>query len=287
MPLPTFFIIGAPKCGTTSLHAYLDRHPKVGMSSKKETHYFVGPENIVPPARRVETLREYEALFDERFPVRGEASPSYAEHPRHTGAPQRIKVLMPDAKFVYLVRDPVDRCISHYQHRVSMEGERRALKEALGDLKDPYSPYTCAGFYASQLERYLRLFPQESILVVDQADLLGDRRATLREIFDFLCVDGAYESSEFEQERGATRERRIYRPGYVRVADSIGGSPLICCVPRGVRKTVRRTVEQALWPPLRPVSVDAALRARLGDLYAGEAARLRALTGKALATWSV
>jgi Sulfotransferase domain len=287
VPLPTFFIIGAPKCGTTSLHAYLDRHPEIGMSSKKEPHFFVGPENIAPPAQRVPTLEEYEALFDERFVVRGEASPSYAEHPRHTGAPQRIKALVPDAKFLYLVRDPVDRCISHYQHRVSMEGERRGLGEALGDLRDPCSPYTCAGFYASQLERYLRLFPQERMLVVDQADLLGDRNATLREIFDFLGVDVAYRSSEFESERGATRDRRVYSPGYVRVADSVGGSTLVGCVPRSVRKSLRRAIEQVLWPPLEPLSVDDSLRARLSELYADEADRLRKLTGKALATWSV
>jgi hypothetical protein len=167
-----------------------------------------------------------------------------------------------------------------------MEGERRSLQDALGDLKDPYSPYTCAGFYASQLERYLRCFPQRRPLVVDQADFLADRRATLREIFAFLSVDAAYESAEFDDARGVTRDRRIYRPGYVRFADCVGASPLRC-LPRRMRRSARRALELALWPPLEPVAVDDALRARLQGLYAGEAARLRALTGKALPTWSV
>lgn len=286
MPLPTFFIIGAPKCGTTSLHAYLNQHPEIGMSSKKETHFFIGPENIAYPARRVDRLEDYEGLFDPTFEVRGEASPSYAEHPRHKGAAEGIHALVPSAKLIYVVRDPIARCVSHYQHRVSMEGEHRSLRDALGDLSDPYSPYTCAGFYASQLERYLLHFPQERIMVLDQTDLLATRRATLRAIFVFLAVDAAYESPEFNDERGTTRERRIYRPGYVRFADRVGASPLRW-IPRDVRRSARRSLERALWRPLAPPTIDDDLTARLQALYADEVTRLRALTGKCFSTWSI
>jgi Sulfotransferase family len=276
MPLPTFFITGAPKCGTTSLHTYLDHHPQIAMSQKKETHFFVGPENIAYPAKRIDRLADYEKLFDSTVEVRGEASPSYAEHPRHTGAPKRIKALIPDARFIYLVRDPIDRTISHYQHRVSMEGERRPLHEALSDLSDPYSPYICASLYASQLDRYLHHFPQERILVIDQADLLADRQATLREIFAFLCVEVTYESSEFSAEFGTTRERRTYPPTYVLFRDRVTASPLRV-LPRGFRRSMRRSVERILWPPLKPPVVDEKLRARLEEFYADEVVRLRLL----------
>ena len=286
MPLPTFFIIGAPKCGTTSLYAYLNQHPEIGMSLKKETHFFVGPENIAYPAKRVDRLEDYEALFDSTFEVRGEASPSYAEHPRHKGAAEGIRALVPSAKFIYLVRDPIARCVSHYQHRVSMEGEQRPLRDALGDLSDPNSPYTCAGFYASQLEHYLLHFPQEKIMVLDQTELLTDRRATLRAIFAFLAVDPAYKSPEFSHERGRTLERRIYPQGYMRFAHRAGASPLHW-LPRDFRRSMRRSLERALWRPLAPPMIDDDLTARLQALYADEVTRLRALTGKGFSTWSI
>ncbi len=286
MALPTFFIIGAPKCGTTSLHSYLDQHPQIGMSLKKETHFFIGPENMTSPAGRVDQLEAYEKLFDPAFEVRGEASPSYAVHPRHQGAPKAIQALVPDAKFIYLVRDPIDRTISQYQHRVSMAGERRSLCDALGDLSDPYSLYTCASLYASQLDRYLHYFPQDRILVIDQADLLVERQATLREIFTFLSVDSMYESPDFDDELGASRERRTYRPGYLRFADRAAASPLHW-LPRGVRRSLRRSLERVLWPPLETTTVDDELRARLEGLYADEVERLRILTGKAFSTWRI
>jgi hypothetical protein len=286
MPLPTLFIIGAPRCGITSLHSSLDQHPQIAMPRKKETHCFVGPEDIAYPAKRVDRLDEYETLFGSAFEVRGEASPNYAEHPRHKGAPEHIKPLVPDAKLIFLVRDPIDRTISHYQHRVSMEGERRSLRDALGDLSDPYSPYTCASLYASQLDRYLHHFPQERILVIYQADLLVDRRATLREILTFLSVDAMYESPEFDDELGASRERSTYRPGYLRFADRAAASPLHW-LPRGVRRSLRRSVERVLWPPFETPSLDDALRGRLEALYARDVNRLRSLTGKAFPTWSI
>lgn len=113
--LPTFFIIGAAKAGTTSLHWYLDQHPEVGMSTIKEPNFLSGPENGIPyPTRRITELSDYRRLFDPTYPVRGEASPSYTNSPRRRGVPERVKKLVPAARFIYLVRDPVERTISHY-----------------------------------------------------------------------------------------------------------------------------------------------------------------------------
>lgn len=199
--LPTFFVIGAAKCGTTSLYSYLDQHPQVGMSRLKEPHFFSGPPDGIPyPAGRVETLAEYEKLFDPAFPVRGEASPSYTVHPRRRGVPERIKAVVPDARFIYIVRDPIERTVSHYMHRVSTEGERRPLGQALADLSDPLSPYTCSSRYATQLRLYLEHFPLERFLILDQADLARERGETLRRTFSFLGVDDGYASAAFAEE---------------------------------------------------------------------------------------
>jgi hypothetical protein len=171
-------------------------------------------------------------------------------------------------------------------HRVALAGERRSLHDALGDFSDDSSPYIWPSLYASQLDHYLRHFPQERILVIDQTDLLADRRQTLREIFAFLSVDDAFYSSQLDTELGTSRERRVYRPGYVRFAERAAASPLHL-LPRNVRRSLRRTIERALWPPLETPSLDEDLHGRLKNLYAGEVDRLRSLTGKAFPTWSL
>jgi hypothetical protein len=287
MVLPNFFIIGAAKAGTTSLHYYLDQHPEIQMSSDKEPHFFCGPENGFPYAMgRVSRLDEYEKLFDPAFEVRGEASPGYTSYPRRQGVPERIKELQPNAKFIYLVRDPVARTVSHHQHRVAVDGERRSLSEALSDLSDPYAPCICPSMYALQLERYLRNFPEERILVVDQADLLANRRSTLSQIFDFLSVDDTFDSGRFDDELYRSEERRTYPPGYARFL-YLAVVPLVQWVPGHVRRTLRISAERMFLRPLETPVLDDDLRARLEELFAGDVARLRTLTGKDFATWSI
>jgi hypothetical protein len=290
MPLPTFFIIGAPKCGTTSLHAYLDQHPEIGMSKMKETHFFIGPENIRKSVARIDDLSEYTKLFDPQFPVRGEASPSYAAYPMHRGAPERIKESVPDAKFIYLVRDPIDRTISHYLHRVSLAGERRPPAEAIGEAIDELDkarlPYICPSLYASQLDHYLCLFPQESILVVDQADLRADRKKTLSEIFSFLAVDDRFLPTDSDVELNANSDRRKYWQGYGPLVERLSATPLRL-IPRRLRRSLRSSVERLLWPPLETIELDDDTLARLTILYGNEAERLRSLTGKTFSTWRV
>ncbi len=290
MARPTFLIIGAMKCGTTSLHHYLGEHPEIQrLPAMKETNFFSGPPDGIPYPRgskRIEGLDEYEQLFDDTFRARGEASPCYTLYPRRKGVPERIKELVPGVKLIYIVREPVARAVSQYHFSVSVEDERRPLAEALEDLSDPYSLYTCPGFYARQLDRYLAHFPQERILVVDHADLLASREATLSEIFAFLSVEETFASPRFSQEMNTGREQRTYSSLIVwqRRAQA---SRLIQRLPPYVRRSARLALERLVSRPLEAPSLDDDTRARLQELYAGDVARLRELTGKALPGWSV
>jgi hypothetical protein len=287
MTLPTFVIIGAMKAGTTSLYHYLDQHPEIKMASVKETNFFSGPPNGVPyPAglKRIERLSDYEQLFDPTFAVRGEASPSYTVHPRRKGVPERIKALIPEAKLIYLVRDPIARVMSQYDHHVSYENERLSLEDAL-DFSDPYGRYTGPGFYAAQLDRYLQHFPLESILVVDQADLLANRRATLSNVFSHLGVDASFDSQQFDNQMNTGEELRAYSR-FVVLVRYARATPLQL-LPRGLRVFLRRTVSQAVSRPIARSVLNDASRARLQELYADDATRLRELTGKTFSTWSV
>jgi hypothetical protein len=288
MALPTFIIIGAAKAGTTSLHYYLDLHPEIQMSAVKETHFFAGPPNGQRyELGQIESLAAYEDLFDPAVPVRGEASPSYANDPIRAGVPERIKQFVPEAKIVYLVRDPVARTVSHYRHRVSVSGERRSLREVLDDCPEPSGlGETCMSLYASQLESYLRCFTPESILVIDQADLLTDRDAVLRTVFAFLSVDEAFTSRHFNSEKLKSSERRTYPSGYNRFVRR-AVAPSMRWIPPHVRHSLRRNAERYLFPPLPEPILESDLRARLEQLYGAEVERLRALTGKDFATWSI
>ncbi len=275
------------KAATTSLYHYLQEHPEVQMAAVKETNFFSGPPNGVPyPAglKRIERLEDYEQLFDPAFSARGEASPSYTAYPQRRGVPERIKEIVPRAKLIYLVRDPVDRVVSQYDHYVSYENERRSLQDAL-DLSNPEGRYTSPSFYAAQLERYLPHFPLENVMVVDQAELLADRAGTLREIFAFLEVDESFYSPRFDQEMNTAEELREYSPFVVLVR--YARSTPLQRLPRGLRVFLRRKVRLLASRPLERSTLNDDLRARLQELFADDARRLRELTGKAFPSWSV
>jgi hypothetical protein len=288
MPRPTFLIVGAMKCGTTSLHYYLRQHPEIQIPTLKELNFFSGAPGRFPyptSAKRVERLDDYERLFDPKFRVRGEASPNYSVYPRRTGVPERISKIIPAAKLIYLVRDPIARTVAQYQLQVATANERLPLSEALGDLSDPYSLYTCPSLYAQQLEQYLRWFPEESILVIDQADLLHHQTATLREIFAFLSVDEAFVSAKFDEKLNTSEAHRTYSR-FVVVSRWARGTPLLR-LPRGLRVFMRRSVEWVLSRPLEAPTLPEDLQTRLRTHYADDVARLRELTGKAFSTWTV
>ena len=106
--LPNLIIIGGLKCGTTSIHHYLGLHPEIHMSKPKELNFFVEELNWDLG------LDWYRGRFDDRFAVRGESSPHYTNLPYFEGVPERIHEHIPDAKLIYMVRDPISRILSHW-----------------------------------------------------------------------------------------------------------------------------------------------------------------------------
>ncbi|MBA3806807.1 MAG: sulfotransferase domain-containing protein [Solirubrobacterales bacterium] len=283
------------KSGTSSLHHYLGEHPEIQkLPAMKETNFFSGPPNGIPyppGSKRIERLEDYEKLFDSAYEVRGEISPCYAIHPRRQGVPERISQLIPDAKLIYLVRDPIDRAVSHYHFSVAVEDERRPLSEALTDFSDPYSLYTSPGLYVTQLELYRKHFRDEQILVIDQADLLANRQEALSEIFAFLSVDRTFVSPRFEEEVNTGDELNTYSY-FVVLHRRVQGSLLLqrLLLQRmspGLRRSIRQAIQRLFSKPLAAPELDPDTRARLQEYFAEEVRRLRVLTGKAFPTWSV
>ena len=204
--LPNLVVIGAMKCGTSALHRYLGMHPEIAMSEPKELNFFFGPALDPDRAPAVERGRSGHSLtgnwhrgrewYERHFPaeaaVRGESSPGYTS-PSFPCAAQRMAAMIPDAKLVYLVRDPIDRAISQFRHHRADGAETRALDEA---VLDPDSQYMARGRYHERLLPFLRCFDRRQIAIAVREELLADRRATLRRVFVWLRVDEGFWSRD-------------------------------------------------------------------------------------------
>jgi hypothetical protein len=273
--IANLIIIGAQKCGTTSLHQYLHLHPEVCMSTEKETNFFVWHYE--------RGLEWYSRLWPEQAPILGESSPNYTVHPKSAGVPERIRAATPEAKLIYLVRDPVDRMISNYVHGVARGDLPDRPEEVLTAPDIAQKGLVLRGLYALQLEQYLAHFPQEQILVVDQRDLSRERLATLRRVFAFLGIDENFSTPAFEQRHLETSGQRRLREPLARRRSARAAAERLYRLPRPLGGAALR----ALSRPVAKPELDPALRARLGEHFAEDAARLRRITGQDFAHWSV
>lgn len=204
MALPDFLVIGAPKAGTTALHAALARHPDLYMSPVKEPKFFLtdgpppdrgGPGDAQTYREHVWRREDYEALFSgaPAGALRGESTPFYLYD---RDAQRRIRALIPDAKLIVLVRDPVERAHSNWTHLWS------AGREPIGDFVracaeedrrvaagwSAFWHYLRLGRYGEQLDHLFGLFPREQVLIIRYRSLIDEPVRVLTEISAFLGV---------------------------------------------------------------------------------------------------
>ena len=278
--LPNFFIIGAAKCGTTSLHHYLGQHPQISMSRLKETNFFLSPDYM-------EGLQAYRENFDADAPLRGEASPRYSAHPFVEGVPERIHSLTPQAKLIYLVRDPVERAIAHYFERLASNRAPRTLEEAFADLEDPRNLFVCASRYAQQVDRYMEFFPPADLMVVDSLELRKERRRTLRSIFEFLGVEADFWGPAFEQELNTIERKRRPRRVQTWLRHSAFANASRRALPPPVKERLFAATRQVLSAPVERLPGSPELRSRLAGVLRDDTARFRALTGREFDHWSI
>jgi hypothetical protein len=205
MALPDFFVIGAPKAGTTALHAALARHPQLYLSPVKEPKFFLcdgpppdrgGPGDAHSYREWIWRPEEYERLFDGAPPGtrRGESTPFYLSD---FAAQERIRRAVPDARLVVILRDPVDRAYSNWAH-LWADG-----LETIGDFLAacaeeprrteagwaPFWRYLSTGLYGRQLRHLYGLFPRDKVLVLRYLSLVEEPAATLDRVVRFLGVD--------------------------------------------------------------------------------------------------
>ena len=273
--LPNLIVIGAQKCGTSVLHYYLSLHPEVSMSKPKELNFFIEERNW---PRGIDW---YKTQFDPDARVRGEASPNYTAFPQHEGVPQRMAEVVPDAKLIYMVRDPIERIAAHWVHNYAKRREKGTLEQT---LVHPNTSYVTRSKYAMQLERFLEHYPKEQVLVFQQSELRHKRMETLRQVFEFIGVDAEFNHPRFEQERhqtsGKTRATRLA----VRLEKMGRGRrgrffPSNFWLVLDDRLPLRRAIK-------RP-DVKAALPEETLEELRADALRLRELTGRDFSNWKI
>jgi len=174
---PTFcIVIGAMKSGTTTFFDLLSRHPQVAASDEKELHFFSRSED---PIGKLGEYFEHWCYEAERHQICLEASTSYTKHPlddvRKSAAAMRASGL--NFKFIYIVRNPFERIISHVSHRLSRNEDinRDVLELAI-----------LISSYGTQLTEFLYGFPEAQILVIEFTDLVENRNELMQQVQDFL-----------------------------------------------------------------------------------------------------
>ena len=196
-----FFIVGAPKSGTTSLFHYLNEHLEVEMSSQKEPDYFsddaLQEQGMYYGKNRIDTLDKYNSLFvNPQAKLRGEGSVSYFFY---DDVPNKIKKYNPDSKIIIMLRNPIDRAFSHYlmDYRLGLVSEsfedivKKKSNHKYANLY--YQQYIKVSEYTAQVKRYLDCFSAENILVIDYEDFKEDVLGVVSKTFFFLGVNQEFE----------------------------------------------------------------------------------------------
>jgi hypothetical protein len=312
--LPNFFIVGAPKTGTTSLYKYLCQHPQIYMSSIKEPCYFAsdvrmerlgdalqatakqrseglraylsGPMSGPAPTGIITEWTDYLKLFQNAgaLKARGEASVCYLWS---AAAAANISAKVPDAKIIMILRDPANRAYSEYLMGVT-EGLvsasfRTQIARAIASTDTtigPLYPFLEHGRYYDQVKRYFDLFPRENIHILWYEQDWRQPRLLLGNIFRFLGIDSRFE---------VDLTRRL-REG--RVPRSIANYSLL--KRSGIGHQIKRAIPQPVWRRLKNLlfkqapsaaAMDPRDRSRLQDYYRDDIGRLSLLVDRDLSSW--
>jgi hypothetical protein len=189
-----FFIVGAPKSGTTSLYHYLDQHSDINMSIVKEPNYFSAEElkrqDLYYKSKIISTIDEYDKLFKNQKgnQLLGEASVSYLFYPDVAG---KIKLYNPNAKIIILLRDPIERAYSHH----NMDRRLGYVKDDLSNIINDssvmnhslyYQQYIQLGQYYTQVKNYIDVFGRDNVCVMLYDDLKENNKDLTDKVISFL-----------------------------------------------------------------------------------------------------
>lgn len=210
--------------------------------------------------------------FEKRLDIVGESSPNYSKCHAFPDVPARMYETIPNAKLIYVVRDPIKRIASHYFHQYIARCDRRSINEALKGFEDNH--YILCSRYAFQLKKFMPYYSTKDILVIALEDLYEKRVETLKQVFEFLQVDPDFQHSDFFViHHNSSMKRRRTDLGAKIYKLSIG--PTLCDLLPGIA-TKKVKIPQ----------IDIQLQADLKDFLREDTNELRVLTHRSFNNWS-
>jgi hypothetical protein len=282
------------KAGTTSLYHYLRPHPQVFMPKIKELDFFAEGMNW---ERGLDWYCHQFAGAPREATALGEASTVYTKFPRYKGVAERMARVVPDVRLIYVVRHPVDRIRSHYEHRVASGAETAPIEVAV--FENPI--YIDYSRYALQVDQYLEHFRREQLLIVSSEELRDDRQSTMRRVYDFLCVDPEYVAPTLSQEFYRTGHRRTYPPVVWSIRQALKrrfpqtkrAKELVDSLASRRRRVPVRSDRAIIDCERPPSSTDGALdlsdgaRSKLDDMLRDDVGRLRSYMSETFDGWGI
>lgn len=291
---PNFFLLGATKSGTTSLHYYLQQHSELFLTKQKEPHFF-DSDNLF--CRGLDWyLNEY-YKGAENYELRGEATPSYFHLPDIV-IPRMKEVFSNfEQKFIIILRNPVDRCWSHYLHRIRKGTEQEELHVALEMeekrlKKDPavWHGYYNDGLYCKLITKWIRQFPKENFLILLYEEL-KDIDTVLNKIFSFLNVSTVVNIKTNVQKNTASEARSVFLRDWVN-GPSLSKNMLLKPFKLVVRshskqKRITDFIKRLAVRPSkeRKAKIPEDIRLNLAKMYKNDIINLQNLIGRDLSHW--
>jgi hypothetical protein len=289
MRLPNFVVIGAPKCGTTSLYYYLRQHPDVYLPERKELHYFSyehmrqlvgGPGDAHIVSMICQTLDDYKSFYSDVHGEHaiGDISPSYFYF---SDVSERIKDELDSPKIVILVRDPIHKAFSQYMHLIrdnretleffdALNAEGRRIAEGWAALWR----YAESSVYTTRIQKYLDVFGSDRVRIIRFEDLTTSCYTTLEDLFRFIGVDPTFRPDVSQTYNRSGKPRLRF------VADLIAKPN---AVTSAARKLLPETVTTSVKNVLRQLNtgrkaeIDERSRTYLRDYFKDDVAKLEGL----------
>jgi hypothetical protein len=295
MPAPSFFIVGAPKCGTTSLNDYLRQHPAIFIPERKELHHFGSDLQFAKTARP--TREEYLARFSATQPgqIAGEASVWYLFSQL---AAHEIHEFCPSAKIIIMLRNPADMMYSlHSQYLFESNEDLADFAAALAAEEDRSQGrrlpadsnyregllYRRVARFAEQVGRYLQVFPREQVHIIDFDDFSRDTPRVFAEVLEFLGVDSSFRC-EFEVRNP---NKQIHNKPLHNFLNNPGTFAILLgrLIPKSLRRSFISRLKKANSTAAPRPALSSELRAQLNREFTPELQRLGELAGRDFSKW--
>jgi len=294
------FIPGAAKSGTSTLHELLKFHPDVNMANRKEPHFFSSPDINLNDKKKIQAyLKNFD--FSKNYKYHGESSTGYFYFDEFKTNLKKYGSV--DAKFILILRNPIDRTISHYNYLKSLGSEDSDFDTAIlknkskapttSDLLPEYNVknYYQYSLYGKWVEKYFNTFKTENIKIITFEELIENQLETINSCFNFLGLEELDELPDMKMNKTVKlRFPKLYRK--IRIF-ALNKSQSRDIVKHFIPKSIRRKYKNAILDLILRImqtnktmpSIYADKRKMLKNLLEEDVLSLKAITGRAFNEW--